>query len=148
MKIESPVLGAVEISDDKVIEFPQGLPGFEQLRRFVFIHEEGGESGVFLLQSVDDANIAFSVTGPERLGITYELPLSDAEVAVLELSRPEDAVAAVIVRKDDDKDDKVPANAGLRANFMAPLLINIGARRGLQKIIDKAGYDIILRVRG
>ncbi|MDR2260176.1 MAG: flagellar assembly protein FliW [Azoarcus sp.] len=144
MKIESPVLGAVEISDDKVIEFPQGLPGFEQLRRFVFIHEEGGESGVFLLQSVDDANIAFSVTGPERLGITYELPLSDAEVAALELSRPEDAVVAIIVRKDD----KVPANAGLRANFMAPLLINIGARRGLQKIIDKVSYDIILRVRG
>ncbi|MDR2031729.1 MAG: flagellar assembly protein FliW [Azoarcus sp.] len=144
MKIESPVLGAVEVSDDKVIEFPAGLPGFEQLRRFVLIHEEGGERDVFLLQSVDDARIAFSVTGPERLGITYEFPLSDAEVATLQLSGPGDAVVAVIVRKDDE----APANAGLRANFMAPLVINASARRGLQKVIDKASYDIILRVRG
>lgn len=144
MKIDSPVLGAVEVSDDKVIEFPAGLPGFENSRRFVLLHEEGGDNNVFLLQSVDDAGVAFSLTGPEQLGITYEFPLTDDEVASLRLSRPEDAVVAVIVRKDDN----APANAGLRANFMAPLLINTRQQRGLQKIIDKFDYDIILRVRG
>jgi flagellar assembly factor FliW len=144
MKIESPTLGAVEVSDDKVIEFPAGLPGFEKLRRFVLVHEEGGDSNVFLLQSVEDAGVTFSLTGPEKLGITYEFPLTDAEVATLKLAKPEDAVVAVIIRKDAD----APANAGLRANFMAPLVINVGARRGLQKVIDKLAYDIILRVRG
>lgn len=29
MKIESPVLGSVEIADDKLLEFPAGLAGFE-----------------------------------------------------------------------------------------------------------------------
>jgi flagellar assembly factor FliW len=144
MKIESPVLGAVEVSEDKVIEFPAGLPGFEKCHRFVLVHEEGGEANVFLLQSVDDPGIAFSLTGPEQLGITYEFPLSDGEAASLKLSRPEDAVVAVIVRKDND----APSSAGLRANFMAPLVINVGARRGLQKVIEKGGYDIILRVHG
>lgn len=144
MKIENPVLGAVEVSEDKIIEFPAGLPGFEKLRRFVFLHESGGDGNVFLLQSVEDASVTFSLTGPEQLGITYEFPLSDAEVASLRLSRPEDAVVAVIIRKGDD----APASAGLRANFMAPLLINIQQRRGLQKVIDKGSCDIILRVRG
>ncbi|MDR2688437.1 MAG: flagellar assembly protein FliW [Azoarcus sp.] len=144
MKIESPVLGKVEISDDKIIEFPAGLPGFETSRRFVLVHEEGSEANVFLLQSVDDANLAFSLTGPEQLGITYEFPLSDEETESLKLARPEDAAVAVIIRKSDD----APSSAGLRANFMAPLVINTAAKRGLQKVIDKLGVDIILRVRG
>lgn len=144
MKIENPVLGAVEVSEDKIIEFPAGLPGFEKLRRFVFLHEGSGDGNVFLLQSVEDTSVTFSLTGPEQLGITYEFPLSDAEVASLKLSRPEDAVVAVIIRKGDD----APASAGLRANFMAPLLINIQQRRGLQKVIEKGDCDIILRVRG
>ncbi|MDR1853594.1 MAG: flagellar assembly protein FliW [Azoarcus sp.] len=144
MKIESPVLGAVEVTEDKVIEFPAGLPGFEQLHRFVLLHEEGGGGKVYLLQSVDDANVTLSITGPEQLGITYEFPLSDAETASLLLSRPEDAVVAVVIRKDGEG----PANAGLRANFLAPIVINIRQQRGLQKVIDKLDYDIVLRVRG
>ncbi|MDR2092703.1 MAG: flagellar assembly protein FliW [Azoarcus sp.] len=144
MKIDSPALGAIEVSDDKIIEFPAGLPGFENSRRFVLLHEEGGGGKVLLLQSVDDASLAFSLTGPEQIGITYEFPLTDEEVAFLRLARPEDAAVAVIVRKNAD----APAEAGLHANFMAPLVINIRQHRGLQKVIDKLSYDIILRVRG
>ncbi|MCL1825970.1 MAG: flagellar assembly protein FliW [Betaproteobacteria bacterium] len=144
MKIENPVLGAVEVSDDKVIEFPAGLPGFGNLRRFALLHEEGGEGKIFLLQSVDDASVMFSLSGPEQLGITYEFPLSDEEEKALRLSRPEDAVVAVIIRKGDE----APTSAGLRANFMAPVIINIRQQRGLQKVIDKGSCDIILRVRG
>lgn len=86
MKIESPMLGAVEVSDDKLIEFPAGLPGFEHCRRFALVHEEGGGSTVFQLQSADDPEVSFSVTGPEQFGITYEFALSDEEVATLQLA--------------------------------------------------------------
>lgn len=144
MKIETPMLGAIEVSDDKVIEFPAGLPGFEHCHRFVLVHEEGSEVTVFQLQSADEPDVVFSLTGPERFGITYEFALSDEEVAALQLDRPEDALVAIIVRKDGDD----PATAGLRANFMAPLVINVGARRGLQKIINKLGCDIVLRAQG
>lgn len=144
MKIESPAFGSAEIADDKVIEFPAGLPGFEHSRRFVLVHAEGSDVGVFLLQSVDDPVVAFSVTGPEQLGITYEFRLSDEEVDLLQLKRPEDALVAVIVRKDDATAAD-PATAGLRANFVAPLVINAAARRGLQKIINRLGREIVLR---
>lgn len=145
MKIESPVFGSAEVSDDKVIEFPAGLPGFEHCKRFVLVHEEGGDASVFLLQSVDDAEVAFSVTGPERLGVNYEFALTDEEVATLKLARPEEALVAVIVRKDGELGS--PDGAGLRANFMAPLVINVEARRGLQKVINRLGCDIVLRER-
>jgi len=144
MKIENPVLGAIEVSDDKVIEFPSGLPGFGNLCRFALLHEEGGDGNVFLLQSLDDASVMFSLTGPEQLGITYELPLTPEEENTLLLSRPEDAVVAVIIRKGDE----APTCVGLRANFMAPVIINIRQQRGLQKVVEKGSFDIVLRVRG
>lgn len=145
MQIKSPLFGSAEISEDKIIEFPKGLPGFDHCRRFTLLHEEGREAHVFLLQSVDEPDVAFSVTAPERLGVHLEFPLDDAEVALLRLRAPEDAAVVVIVRKADGEG---PAGTGLRANFMAPLVINTGERVGLQKVIDRLGCEITLRAGG
>lgn len=147
MNIESPVLGQVSIADDKVIEFPEGLPGFETCTRFALLHDEAGGSGLFMLHSVDEPDLIFSVTGPENLGVNYEFSLTDEEAAMLQLDKPEDAVVAVILRKEDSAPAS-PASTGMRANFMAPLVINVEARRGLQKIINRLGCDVTLRAMG
>lgn len=147
MKIESPELGMVDVAEDKIIDFPAGLPGFEQCRRFVLLHDEGGAVGLYMLQSVDEPGVVFSVTGPEQLGIKYEFSLSDDEVAALGLASPSDALVAVIVRKDE-RADPSPVSVGMRANFMAPLVINAETRRGLQKVIDRFGCEITLRALG
>lgn len=147
MDIESPVLGKVEIDDDKLIEFPAGLPGFEDCKRFALVHDETTEAGLFMLQSTDEPGLVFAVTGPENLGVNYEFSLTDEEVASLMLEKPEDAAVAVILRKEEGESTS-PASTGMRANFMAPLVINVTARRGLQKIINKLGCDVTLRAMG
>lgn len=147
MKVESSVFGSFEVAEDKVIEFPAGLPGFESCKRFALVHEEGAGAAVMLLQSADDPDVAFSITTPDSLGVNYEFSLSDEEVAALELDSPADALVAVIVRKDAGEGDS-PAGAGLRANFMAPVVINVAARRGLQKVITRLGCDVTLRAEG
>ena len=53
----------------------------------------------------------------------------------------------VIVRKDD-VDAASPASTGLRANFVAPLVINVGERIGMQKVINRLGCEITLRAQG
>lgn len=146
MQIKSPVFGNIEIADEKVLDFPAGLPGFEHCRRFALVHEEGHDPDVFLLQSLDDAEVAFSVTGPERLGINFEFELDDEELALLQLREPADAAVAVIIRREAE-DEAGPASTGLRANFMAPLVINAATRRGLQKVISKLGCEITLRAQ-
>lgn len=144
MKILSPVLGAIEVAEDKVIEFPAGLPGLEDCKRFALLHDTVASSGLFMLQSVDDPNLVLSVTGPESLRVNYEFSLSDDEVAALQMDKPEDVVVAVILSKDVGE-NAAPGSAGMRGNFMAPLVINVAARRGLQKIINKAGCEVTLR---
>jgi flagellar assembly factor FliW len=144
MKIKSPEFGSAEIADDLIIEFPEGLPGFEACRRFALVHEEGREPDVFLLQCADDPEVGFSVTPPARLGVNLEFVLTAAATELLQLQNQEDLADAVIVRAQEGADAN-PASAGLSANFMAPLVINTRARRGLQKVIGRMGCDITLR---
>ncbi|MFA5531959.1 MAG: flagellar assembly protein FliW, partial [Thiohalomonadaceae bacterium] len=67
MQITTRFFGRQEISEEQIITFPRGLAGFEQCKRFKLFHEEGKPS-VFWLQSVDAADVTFSVAGPELLG--------------------------------------------------------------------------------
>ncbi|MCB1907340.1 MAG: flagellar assembly protein FliW [Rhodocyclaceae bacterium] len=144
MKIESPVFGSLEISADKIIEFPGGLPGFETCTRFTLMHEEGATK-ILLLQSIDDPDVLFSVAGADTLGVHYEFPISDDEAARIDLTAPEDAAVAVIVHRADRQDS--PATVGMQANFMAPLVFNTRSRKGMQKIISRLGCDLTLRAR-
>ena len=150
MKIESPAFGSAEIADDKVIEFPNGLPGFEACKRFMLAHDAEGKAGedrpkVFILQSLDDPEVAFSVVSPDALGVRYEITLSDGEAAQLQIEKPEDVALAVIVRRADGAEANTPQDTGLRANFMGPLLINTAARRGLQKVLERFSCEMVVR---
>lgn len=145
MKIESAQFGTFEVAEDKLIEFPAGLPGFEDCKRFALVHEEGADA-VTLLQSVDDPEVVFALADPVSFGIHYEFRLTDDEQAALGLQSPEQALVVVIVRKNE-AGEGTPASAGLRANFMAPLVINVEARRGVQKVINKMECDITMRAK-
>ena len=141
MKISSPVVGEVEVSPERVITFPAGLPGFEACRQFALLHPEGSEAPkLFMLQSLDEPEVAFTVTTPDIFGLNYEFALSDAEVDDLQLTDPADASVLLIVRRDS-------ANP-VHANVMAPLVINTATRRGLQKIIGKVDTSVTLKAIG
>ncbi len=147
MKIESALFGSFEVNEDKMIEFPAGLPGFEACKRFALVHEDGTDASVVLLQSAEDPEVAFTLADPASFGIHYEFILSDEEQALLGLSAAEQALVAVIVRKDEGGEGGSPASAGLRANFMAPVVINVQARLGLQKVISKMECDVTMRAK-
>lgn len=141
MKISSPVVGEIEVSPERVITFPAGLPGFEACRQFALLHAEGNDAPkLFMLQSLDDADVGFTVTTPDILGLNYEFALSDAEVDDLQLTAPADVSVLLIVRRDGDNP--------VHANVMAPLVINTATRRGLQKIIGKVDTSVTLKAVG
>ena len=141
MKISSPVVGEIEVSPERVITFPAGLPGFEACRQFALLHAEGNDAPqLFMLQSLDDADVGFTVTTPDILGLNYEFVLSDAEVDDLQLTDPADVSVLLIVRRDGDNP--------VHANVMAPLVINTATRRGLQEIIGKVDTSVTLKAVG
>lgn len=138
MKIDSPRFGALEIAPDKVIDFPNGLLGFESVRRFSLFHPEGATVSYFILQSLDDPELAFNIADPALFGFDYEITLSDDEDAAIGLTNPDDAIVMVILAKDGE-------NQELRANFSAPLVLNLHTRKALQHVFSRLNYQVTLK---
>jgi len=147
MKIESPRFGTLEVEPSRIIEFPRGLLGFENCKRFSLFHAEGGAPSFFILQSLDDAAIAFHIADAAQFGFGYEIVLSDAEAADLALGdaghRVVNSVAnsgaqlvvAVILSKE------APGQP-VQANLHGPLVINLDTRRGLQHVFARLDYKL------
>jgi flagellar assembly factor FliW len=140
IRIESPRFGTLEVSPERVIEFPSGIPGFEDATRFSLFHPEGDEPKYFVLQSLDIPDLAFHVTDPSRLGFSYEISLSDEESAAIGMKDPSEAVVVVILAKEG-----VRTGSSLQANLNAPLIINLATRKGLQHVFSRLDYQITLR---
>ncbi len=140
MKIETYLFGAVEVIPEKVINFPNGLVGFEQNKRFMLVHDEGRAQPVsYTLQSLDDPAIAFQIVDPTTLGFNYELALSDAENALLQTPAAEDIAVMQVLFKQEEG-----GRAAIAPNLRAPLVINTRLRVGLQKVMESMQPNITL----
>jgi flagellar assembly factor FliW len=121
--IESTRFGSLDIADDAVIEFPNGLIGLGG-SRYVLIARE--ESAPFLwLHSVDDPSLAIPVTTPWQFFASFEVEISDSEAQRIGVADPSQAEVLVTVRAGESLED-------FRANLRAPILISGG--RGHQVI--------------
>lgn len=143
MKIESPSLGTQFDDSEAHIVFPLGIPGFEENRKFQ-LFQQHADDVVGYLQSVDDPDLTFSVFAPESLNIFYEFILSDEEQALLKLERAEDVVLLLVAYRQTVEENSEAQGSRINANFMAPLVINIESRLGLQKPLYRAKRRITI----
>lgn len=144
MKIESPRFGTLEVEPSRIIEFPRGLIGFEECKRFSLFHPEGETPSYFILQSLDDPVLAFHIADPAPFGFGHEIILSDAEAADLGLGdnggcRVADAAAPLVVMVMLSKDGP---GQPVRANLVGPLVINLDTRRGLQHVFARLDFNV------
>ncbi|MEN7431694.1 flagellar assembly protein FliW [Chromobacterium sp. TRC.1.1.SA] len=144
MRFDSNQLGNVEVDEATVITFPQGIPALENCTRFKLFHDiTHPVPQMYWLQSLDDPGITFSLAQPERLGVRFQVELSDEEVAQLQLQEPQDAaILLMLYRPLDQQRESHPALGTLQANLCNPLVIGLSSRRGIQKTGLK--IDILL----
>lgn len=147
MEIQSTRFGTLDIDPETVIEFPRGLPGFEQDRRFKLLHTSETPT-VYYLQSLDDADVALPVTDPGEVGVVYEFSLDDEESALLALDDPGQALVLMVLYRDGEGDGEPLEQAGggrVRGNLYAPLVINTVRRSGLQKVLQRPRHATLIR---
>ncbi|MFN4342761.1 MAG: flagellar assembly protein FliW [Azonexus sp.] len=140
MKVDTYLFGTVDVDPEKIIEFPRGLVGFEQNKRFMLVHEvDKGQPSSYTLQSLDEPALAFQIVDPASLGFHYELNLSDEETALLKSPAPEDVQVMQVLFKQEDG-----GLSQITPSLRAPLLINTKARVGLQKVMETLRSNITL----
>ena len=121
--LKSTRFGDVELSDDAVVDFPNGLIGLSGHRYALIPH---GDDGTFVwLHSMEDAELALPLTRPWSFFPRYEVELSDSEAERIGVSDPARADVFVTVRAAEEA-------ANFSANLRAPIIISGG--RGFQVI--------------
>jgi flagellar assembly factor FliW len=134
MLIHTVNFGNLEILEDKVITFKEGLPGFPQIRRFAILEREEIRPFQYL-QALDDPPISLFVINPFLVDPGYEFRLSDSDMEdVCSKNSEELAVYAVATIPAD------PSQATL--NLMAPIVVNDRARCGKQVILHESKYAV------
>jgi len=116
MKIETKFLGEVSFEENEIIQFPNGIPGFEKIQKFVILPLET-ESPFAILQSTQHVEVGFVIALPFFFKKDYEFDLSDEDKEDLKISDPEDLIAYSIVTL------KEPFNSST-INLQAPVIIN------------------------
>jgi flagellar assembly factor FliW len=123
VSIESTRFGTLEIPDEGVLTFPNGLIGLAGKRYALVAKEE--DSAFLWLHSVDDPSLALAVTNPFQFFPSYEVVLSDSEAERIGITSADQADVFVTVRT-------APELENFRCNLRAPILISAG--RGFQVI--------------
>ena len=133
MKFESENLGTLNISPESIITFPNGFIGLEDCTRFSLFHEDKDNPIVYWMQSLDHPDMTFSVVDPSILGIRYEITLDPEEEKLLKTQNADDIAFLLIVRKTEKPEDASNLHNDVKANTIAPLVINLKERIGIQK---------------
>lgn len=141
MEIKSKSLGSQHLDSSSVINFPNGIPGFEDQTQFQLFELDDSEI-IFSLQSLSNAEVAFSVALPSHFNINYNFVLTDQEEATLEVESIDDLLILLILHKDEgDNGSNQPT---IKGSIKSPLLINTKKRKGIQKLLTAVEQSITL----
>jgi len=134
MKIESTRFGELEVAEEQLINFPQGIPGFPDEKTFVHMGHDA-ESPFSFLQSTTEVNLTFLLANPFAFIKDYEFVLEDDVAEELGLSQenpPQVFLIATVKEKLAD----------MTVNLLAPVVVNRINRMGRQVILEKPEYSI------
>ena len=115
MQIQTSRFGTVELSADDILDFPEGLLGFTNLRKFVLLDDPTDEVFAWL-QSCEEAAIAFPVLEPELFTSNYEVKLTKRDLEALSLESQDQARYFCIITIPQDPRE-------MTANLKAPLVV-------------------------
>ena len=112
------------------LQFPAGLPGFPEARRFTLVWW-GDESSPFsILASLDQEGLEFLVVPPLAFFPLYAPEIDDELAERLGIESEDDVILLTIVTTGDD-----PGSA--TANLMAPIVINRHTRQAAQAVLTE-----------
>ena len=106
MQVETTRFGAIEVPDDEVVAFADGLPGFQEVRAMALLgageiegaSSAGGHHSLFWLQDVADPDLAFLTIVPWTAYPDYDIDIDASELdAAISASRPDDLCVLAIV---------------------------------------------------
>lgn len=134
MELVTKYHGVKTYSDEDVIMFKKGLPGFKELKKFIILPFEGNEA-FSILHSLEDTEVGLILVSPFTIASDYEFKISDTHIKELEIGNPEEVLVLTTVTLSSNVEN-------MTTNLKAPIIINIKENLGEQLILDNDKYKI------
>ena len=141
MEIKSKKLHEAPLNSEVSIRFPKSIPGFENQTHFQLFQQEKS-SVIYLLQSVDDKETAFSVAHHSHFNINYNFVLTTEEESLLEVDSTDDLLILLILHLDKDAEEN--SQPVIKGSIKSPLIINMKKKLGIQKQLKEVEQSITL----
>jgi flagellar assembly factor FliW len=136
-RCETRYFGLVEYNEESVMVFPDGIPAFEQERRFLALRQPASEPLVFM-QSVANPHVCFATLPVAAACPGYRLSMAPEDLRALGLEKGRqpaigrDVLCLTIL--------SLTENAPPTVNLLAPIVVNLRTLRGRQAIRTDSLY--------
>ncbi len=135
MVLKTRYFGELDIEESDILQFKRGVPGFNEVKRFILIDNEEKGSPFRWLQGVEEPKPAFVIVDPFAVRKDYEVNLSDEILNELDIKDASTVSVYCIVVVPDDI-------SKMTVNLQAPLIINTANHMGRQLILDIDRYSV------
>lgn len=137
MKITTRIFGEIEIADDKIIVFENGIIGFPDLKNFALIHDEekGTSTGIRFMQSLDEPNFAMPVMDPLLVKPDYDPEVDDELLASAGDISSGNILVLVTATIPSDL-------TKMSVNLQGPFIINVDEHKACQIIVENGDYPV------
>ena len=137
MLVKTRCFGEIDLEEDKILTFDNGIMGFEDLKKFTILYDNEEEETPMIswLQSLDEEALAIPVINPLAVKPDYNPIVEDELLGSLGTITEENVVIllSVTVPKDVKK---------TTVNLKAPFIINSDTKKGCQLIVENSDYEI------
>ena len=124
----------VRWTEDQVICFPAGIPGFESARRFIVLSVPQYEP-FHWMECVDGEPVRFAIVNPLTFRPDYQPKIRKSDLDSLRIRDAKELLFYAIVTLRQPLAEST-------ANLMGPLFINIRERVGKQILIENDAYSL------
>lgn len=132
MRVQTRLCGEIEVAEDKIIHFTDGIVGFPDCKNFTLIYDEekGEKSSISWLQSLDEPVFALPVMNPLLVKEDYNPVVEDELLKSLGELKEENTFILVTVTVPEQIEN-------LSVNLKAPIVINVDTRKACQIIVEE-----------
>jgi flagellar assembly factor FliW len=135
--LQTTNFGNIFFTPESVFEFPHGLPGFEERRRFVPV-QNPRTAPILFLQSLDEPSLCFTTLPILVIDPQYRLSIMEQDLEALGFPadlqpRIGDDVLCLAVLSIRE--------TGTTANLLAPVVVNLKNYKAVQAVTAESGYS-------
>jgi flagellar assembly factor FliW len=133
MNINTKYHGEIDVKEDDVLNFEQGIPGFVNEKKFVLLPLPEND-WFHILQSVSTPQLGFVVTDPFLFTQEYDFEMDQGTVGLLGFTAEKEVKVLTILTMKETLNEST-------ANLQAPIIINLSNNKAKQVILNDTNYQ-------